>query len=92
MPTQVSFDDDGNVRHDFPFDHSTSMKEIKLLKMSTIKAAGNPTTTTEDEDVASPVFGQKHSDNVSDTDVTHVSETDTSQQGKDSSDGNVTAP
>ena len=92
LPTQVSFDNDGNVRRDFRFDHLTSMKEIKLLKMSTIKAAEKPTTTTDDEDaVSSPVFGQKHDDNVSEMDVTHVSETDTSQQGKESSDGTVPA-
>ena len=62
------------------------MKEIWLLKISTLNVnvvVEKPTTTEEEDDVSSPVFGKRH-----ESDVTHVSETDTSKQGvADSTDG-----
>ena len=62
------------------------MKEIRLLKISTLNVnvvVEKPTTTEEDDDASSPVFGERHK-----SDVTHVSETDTSKQGvADSTDG-----
>ena len=86
LPTQVAVDNQGNVRRDFPFDHLSSMKEIQLLKISTLNVnvvIEKPTTTEEEDDVSSPVFGKRH-----ESDVTHVSETDTSKQGiADSTDG-----
>ena len=86
LPTQVAVDNRGNVRHDFPFDHLSSMKEIRLLKISTLNVnvvVEKPTTTEEEDDVSSPVFGKRN-----ESDVTHVSETDTSKQGvADSTDG-----
>ena len=86
LPTQVAVDNQGNVRRDFPFDHLSSMKEIRLLKISTLNVnvvVEKPTTTEEEDDVSSPVFGKRH-----ESDVTHVSETDTSKQGiADSTDG-----
>ena len=34
LPTQVAFDEEGNIRRDFPLDHMSCMKDIKLLKNS----------------------------------------------------------
>ena len=85
LPTQVAVDNQGNVRCDFPFDHLSLMKEIRLLKISTlnVNVVVEKPTTTEDDDASSPVFGERHK-----SDVTHVSETDTSKQGvADSTDG-----
>ena len=46
LPTQVAFDEEGNIRRDFPFDQKSCMKDIKLLKNSTINAVDKDKVTT----------------------------------------------
>ena len=46
LPTQVAFDEEGNIRCDFPFDQKSCMKDIKLLKNSTINAVDKDKVTT----------------------------------------------
>ena len=46
LPTQVAFDEEGKIRRDFSFDQKSCMKDIKLLKNSTINAVDKDKVTT----------------------------------------------